>query len=216
MAEVKKDKAQPDETLEKAKKGADEKVEETATSGAENEASPEENTEAKQEEKPSDAKDGKKKKKKDKENKKDPRDEEIEDLKDRLTRNLAEFDNFRKRSEREKSQMFGLGEKSIVEAILPVVDNFERGLATIDAETLENDPFASGMEKTYKQLLKVFEDVGVKEIEALGTEFNPDLHNAVMHEDNDKFGENTVSEVFQKGYMLNDVVVRHSMVKVAN
>jgi len=100
--------------------------------------------------------------------------------------------------------------------ILPVVDNFERGLATVSAETLENDPFASGMEKTYRQLMKVFEDVGVKEIEALGKEFNPDLHNAVMHEDNDEFGENTVSEVFQKGYTLNDVVVRHSMVKVAN
>ena len=212
MAEVKKEKKQPEETVEEL----EETVKET---GEESQAV--ENTEAKSEEKPSDNKDGKKKKKKDKDNKekevkKDPRDEEIEDLKDRLTRNLAEFDNFRKRSEKEKSQMFGLGEKSIIEAILPVVDNFERGLATVSAETLENDPFASGMEKTYRQLMKVFEDVGVKEIEALGKEFNPDLHNAVMHEDNDEFGENTVSEVFQKGYTLNDVVVRHSMVKVAN
>ncbi len=212
MAEVKKEKKQPEETAEELK----ETVKDT---GEESQAV--ENTEAKSEEKPSDNKDGKKKKKKDKDNKekevkKDPRDEEIEDLKDRLTRNLAEFDNFRKRSEKEKSQMFGLGEKSIIEAILPVVDNFERGLATVSAETLENDPFASGMEKTYRQLMKVFEDVGVKEIEALGKEFNPDLHNAVMHEDNDEFGENTVSEVFQKGYTLNDVVVRHSMVKVAN
>lgn len=142
--------------------------------------------------------------------------EYVEDLNDRLKRNLAEFDNFRKRSEKEKSQMFDIGAKAIIEIILPVVDNFERGLATVDAETLENDPFASGMEKTYKQLMKALEDAGVKEIESLGKEFNADLHNAVMHEDNPELGENVVSEVFQKGYTYHDSVVRHSMVKVAN
>ena len=216
MAEVKKEKTQPEVTLEKENDGTDNTAEETVETGAMNEASPEDNTEAKQEEKSSDSKDGKKKKKKEKENKKDPRDEEIEDLKDRLTRNLAEFDNFRKRTDREKSQMFALGAKSIIEVMLPVVDNFERGLATLDAEALENDPFASGIEKTYKQLMKVLEDAGVKEIEALGKEFDPEFHNAVMHEDNKDFGENTVSEVLQKGYTYNDAVVRHSMVKVAN
>ena len=142
--------------------------------------------------------------------------EYVEDLNDRLKRNLAEFDNFRKRSEKEKSQMFDIGAKAIIEIILPVVDNFERGLATVDAETLENDPFASGMEKTYKQLMKALEDAGVKEIESLGKEFNADFHNAVMHEDNPELGENVVSEVFQKGYTYHDSVVRHSMVKVAN
>ena len=162
--------------------------------------------------------DGEKKSKKSRQKNKKPdkRDEIIEDLTDRLKRSLAEFDNFRKRSEKEKSQMFDIGAKTIIEAVLPVVDNFERGIAGLDPEVLEKDPFAQGMEKTYKQLLKVFEDLGVTEIEALGKEFNPDLHNAVMHEENDDFGENTVSEVFQKGYTYHDQVVRHSMVRVAN
>ncbi len=160
--------------------------------------------------------DKKSKKNKNKGKKPDKRDEVILDLTDRLKRSLAEFDNFRKRSEKEKSQMFDIGAKTIIEAILPVVDNFERGIATLDAETLEKDPFAQGMEKTYKQLLKTMDDLGIKEIEAKGCTFNPDLHNAVMHEENDAFGENTVSEVFQKGYTYHDQVVRHSMVRVAN
>ena len=163
------------------------------------------------------------KKAKVKKKKSDRKDEEmaklaayVEDLNDRLKRNLAEFDNFRKRSEKEKSQMFDIGAKAIIEVILPVVDNFERGLATLDEKTMEEDPFAVGMEKTYKQLIKALEDAGVKEIECLGQEFNADLHNAVMHEDNPELGENVVSEVFQKGYTYHDSVVRHSMVKVAN
>ena len=170
-------------------------------------------------------KDGKSKKnkKKSKADKPDKRDAEIEklketveDLTDRLKRSLAEFENFRRRSEKEKGQMVDVGAKTIVEYILPVVDNFERGLATLDDKTKEEDGFAKGMDQTYKQLLKSLDDAGVKEIEALGKEFNPELHNAAMHEDNDKFGENTVSEVFQKGYTYHDSVVRHSMVKVAN
>jgi len=131
-------------------------------------------------------------------------------------RQMAEFDNFRKRSEREKSQMFEIGAKDIVERILPVVDNMERGLATVPAEELEANAFAQGMEKVYKQFMTVLEAAGVKPIEAVGNEFNPDFHNAVMHVEDDSVGENIVVEEFQKGYMYRESVVRHSMVKVAN
>ena len=154
-----------------------------------------------------------------KKDKKDKKIEEltskVEDLNDRLLRNLAEFDNFRKRNEKEKTQMFEVGAKSIVEKILPTIDNFERGLAGIP-EDKKDDPFVQGMTNVYRQLMSSLEEAGVKPIEALGKEFDPNLHNAVMHEDNDEFGENTVSEELQKGYMYRDSVVRHSMVKVAN
>jgi len=151
-----------------------------------------------------------------KKEKKDKKDEKIEELNDRLMRQMAEFDNFRKRSEREKSQMFEIGAKDIVERILPVVDNMERGLATVPAEELEANAFAQGMEKVYKQFMTVLEAAGVKPIEAVGNEFNPDFHNAVMHVEDDSVGENIVVEEFQKGYMYRESVVRHSMVKVAN
>ena len=151
-----------------------------------------------------------------KKEKKDKKDEKIEELNDRLMRQMAEFDNFRKRSEREKSQMFDLGAKDIVEKILPVIDNMERGLATVAPEVLENDAFAQGMEKVYKHFMTVLEQAGVKPIEAVGTEFNPDFHNAVMHVEDEAVGENIVVEEFQKGYMYKESVVRHSMVKVAN
>lgn len=150
-----------------------------------------------------------------KKDKKDKRDEKIEELNDKLLRNLAEFENFRKRSEREKSQMFEVGAKSVVEKILPTIDNFERGLATVSEEDKES-PFVQGMEKVYKQLMTSLEEIGVKAIEAEGKEFDPNLHNAVMHEDNPELGENVVSAELQKGYMYRDTVVRHSMVKVAN
>lgn len=150
-----------------------------------------------------------------KKDKKDKRDEQIAELNDKILRNLAEFDNYRKRTEREKSQMFEIGAKSIVEKILPTIDNFERGLATVP-EDHKDDPFVQGMEKIYKQFLSSLEEAGVKPIEAVGKEFDPNLHNAVMHEDNPELGENTVSEELQKGYMYRDTVVRHSMVKVAN
>ena len=157
--------------------------------------------------------------KKDKKDKKDIKIEEltgkVTELNDRLLRNLAEFDNFRKRNEKEKSQMFEVGAKSIVEKILPTIDNFERGLASV-SEDKKDDPFVQGMEKIYQQLLSSLEEAGVKPIEAVGKEFDPNFHNAVMHEDNDEFGENTVSEELQMGYMYRDSVVRHSMVKVAN
>lgn len=150
-----------------------------------------------------------------KKNKKDKKDEKIEELTDKLTRQMAEFDNFRKRTEREKSQMYEIGAKDIIDKILPVVDNFERGLDAVKEDQKE-DPFVQGMEKVYKQLMTTLEGVGVTPIEAVGKEFNPDFHNAVMHVEDENFGENIIAEEFQKGYMYRDAVVRHSMVKVAN
>jgi molecular chaperone GrpE len=128
---------------------------------------------------------------------------------------MAEFENFRKRTDKEKSQMFEIGAKDIIEKILPVLDNFERGLATATEEE-KATPFVEGMDKIYKQLVTTLEDAGVKEIDCLGKEFDPELHNAVMHEENEEAGENIITEVFQKGYTYKDTVVRHSMVKVAN
>lgn len=154
-------------------------------------------------------------KRKDKKEKKDKKDEKIEELTDRLTRQMAEFDNFRKRTEKEKAQMFDMGAKNVIEKILPVVDNFERGLAAVPEEN-RADSFVDGMDKIYKQMLATLEEAGVKPIEAVGCEFDPNLHNAVMHMEDDSLGENVVAEEFQKGYMYHDTVVRHSMVKVAN
>ena len=147
--------------------------------------------------------------------KKDKKDEKIEELNDKYTRLFAEFDNFRKRSEKEKTAMFEVGAKSIIEKILPIIDSFERGLATIPEEE-KGSGFAEGMDKVYKQLVTSLEEAGVKQIEALGQEFDPNLHNAVMHIEDESFGENVVAEEFQKGYMYRENVVRHSMVKVAN
>ena len=147
--------------------------------------------------------------------KKDPRDEKIEELTDRVTRQMAEFDNFRKRTEKEKSAMYEIGAKSVIEKLLPIVDNFERGFLTV-AEEDKEDSFVKGMEMVYKQILTMFETIGVKPIEAVGQEFNPDLHNAVMHVDDETVGENIIVEEFQKGYTYHDAVVRYSMVKVAN
>ncbi len=150
-----------------------------------------------------------------KKNKKDKKDEKIEELTDRLTRQMAEFDNFRKRTDKEKSQMYEIGAKDIINKILPVVDNFERGLAAVPEEEKKN-PILEGMEKVYKQLMTTLEEIGVKPIEAVGQEFNPDFHNAVMHVEDEELGENIIAEEFQKGYTYRDSVVRHSMVKVAN
>ncbi len=147
--------------------------------------------------------------------KKDPRDEKIEELTDRVKRQMAEFENFRKRTEKEKSTMYEMGARDIIERILPVVDNFERGLASIPEEA-KATPFADGMEKIYKQFQKTLEEAGVKAIEAVGQEFDPNFHNAVMHVDDENLGENMVAEELLKGYTYRDTVVRHSMVKVAN
>lgn len=149
------------------------------------------------------------------EKKKDKKDEQIEDLTDKLKRQMAEFDNYRKRTEKEKSAMYEIGAKDVIEKLLPVVDNFERGLQVVSEEQ-KNDPFVEGMEKIYKHLLTTLEGLGVKPIEAVGQEFNPDFHNAVMHIEDEELGENVVAEEFQKGYMYKDSVVRYSMVKVAN
>ncbi len=145
--------------------------------------------------------------------KKDKKDEQIEQLTDRVQRQMAEFENFRRRTETEKSQMFSSGAKSIIEKILPVVDNFERGLKDVEEGA---DPFSDGILMIYRQLQTTLTEAGVKPIEAVGQEFNPDFHNAVMHVEDEELGENIVVEEFQKGYTYNDTVVRHSMVKVAN
>lgn len=147
--------------------------------------------------------------------KKDKKDEQIEELTDRLKRQMAEFENFRKRSEKEKAQMFDMGAKTIVEKILPVIDNFERGFTTVE-EADKEDAFVVGMDKVYKQMVAALDEVGVKAIEAVGQEFNPDFHNAVMHVEDEALGDNVVAEELMKGYMYRDTVVRHSMVKVAN
>ena len=150
-----------------------------------------------------------------KKDKKDKKDQQIEELTDKYRRTMAEFDNFRKRTEKEKASMYEIGARDIIEKILPVVDNFERGLNAIP-EDEKTGAVAEGMDKIYKQLTKVLEDAGVKEIEACGAEFDPNFHNAVMHVEDDSLGENVVAEVLQKGYTYRDTVVRHSMVKVAN
>ena len=147
--------------------------------------------------------------------KKDKKDEQIEELTDRVRRQMAEFENFRKRSEKEKSQMFDMGAKSIIEKILPVIDNFARCLAAVPEEQKE-DAFVVGMDKVYKQMLTTLAEAGVEPLEAVGKEFNPDFHNAVMHVEDEELGENVVAEELMKGYMYHDSVVRHRMVKVAN
>ena len=196
-----KDLEQPVEEQEETTEAAAEEKETSETPEAEEKESAEEAPE--------------KKSKFFKKDKKDKKDAEIEELKDRLVRQMAEFDNFRKRTEKEKSTMYEMGAKDIIERMLPVVDNFERGLASIP-ESEKNTAFAEGMEKIYKQFQKALEDAGVKAIEAAGQPFDPNFHNAVMHVEDENFGENEVAEEFQKGYMYRDSVVRHSMVKVAN
>ena len=210
--ENKQEKSQEDmvkEAVEEAKKSAAETESE--------EAEAEETEETSEEAGSGDAKEDTEKKtgKKLFSKKKDKKDEKIEELTDKLTRQMAEFDNFRKRTEKEKSQMYEIGAKDIIEKILPVVDNFERGLDAVKEEEKE-DPFVQGMEKVYKHLLTTLEGIEVKPIEAVGQPFDPNFHNAVMHVEDENFGENIVAEEFQKGYTYRGSVVRHSMVKVAN
>ena len=147
--------------------------------------------------------------------KKDKKDEKIEELTDQVKRQMAEFDNFRKRTEKEKSQMYEIGAKSIIEKVLPVVDNFERGLAAVP-EDKQEDPFVDGMNKIYKQIMTMLEEVGVQPIEAVGREFDPNLHNAVMQTESDEYESGVVAQEMQKGYMYRDSVVRHSMVSVVS
>ena len=198
---AKKEKAQAEETMNQ---GAT--VEETNTEAVEATEATETAEETKEEEAATEEQPAEK----------DKKDILIEELNDKYMRTFAEFDNFRKRSEKEKAAMFEVGAKSIIEKILPIVDSFERGLGTLSEEEIAANPFADGMDKVYKQMVKALEDAGVTPIEAVGKEFDPNLHNAVMHGDDDQYGENIVSEEFQKGYMYRDTVVRYSMVKVVN
>lgn len=148
-----------------------------------------------------------------KKKKKDKKDEQIEELNDRLKRQMAEFENFRKRSEKEKTQMFDMGARTVIEKILPVVDNFERGLAAV-SEDQKDDAFVTGMDKIYKHMMTELEGIGVKPIECIGEEFNPDFHNAVMQVENDELESGRIAQELLKGYMYKDTVVRHSMVAV--
>ena len=209
-----------------AEENMEKNMEEAAEEVTDNNTETDQNTEADQEgkdaaaesvteEKEETAQSEKKDKKFWKKEKKDKNAELVEELTDRVKRQMAEFENFRKRSEKEKAGMFELGAKSVIEQILPVIDNFERGLAAVP-EDAKDDPFIDGMEKIYRQLMDTMDKLNVKPIEAVGTEFNPDFHNAVMHVEDEEAGENVVVEEFQKGYLYKDQVVRHSMVKVAN
>ena len=201
MAENKKDEEILEEILEDLEEEASAKEteqEETKEEVEEKETS---------EEQPKEEKKSKSKKKKDK------KDEQIEELQDQVKRQMAEFDNFRKRTEKEKNQMFEVGAKSIIEKILPVVDNFERGLASIPEEE-QGSAFADGMNMIYKQLLNELEQAGVAVVEAVGKEFDPEYHNAVMQVENDELEPGTIAQELQKGYTYRDSVVRHSMVAV--
>lgn len=191
---------------ESSEESAEETTEEAEAEDAEEEAS-EEDPEEKAE-KP------KKKLFGGKDKKKDKLQEQIDELKDKNLRQMAEFENYRRRTEKEKQAMFETGAKSVIEKLLPVVDNFERGLGALKEE--EKGAFSDGMQMIYKQLMDELEKLEVKPIEAVGKEFDPNLHNAVMHVDDEKLGENVVAEELQKGYMYRENVVRHSMVKVAN
>lgn len=211
MEELEKDKVVEETTDTEETKAAEESAEEIKaedTAETENAQDAEETSEETETKEKKDGIFGKKKKK-------DKKDEQIEDLNDRLRRQMAEFDNFRKRSEKEKSQMFDMGARSIIEKVLPVVDNFERGLAAVPEEQ-KDDAFVTGMDKVYKQMMTEFDSIGVKPIEAVGQEFNPDLHNAVMQVESEEYEPGVVAQELQKGYMYKDTVVRHSMVAVVS
>lgn len=212
--ELEKDKVVEETVDTEENKAAEESAEETKTEDSAETENAQDTEAASEETDTKEKKDGifGKKKKKDK---KDKKDAQIEDLNDRLRRQMAEFDNFRKRSEKEKSQMFDMGAKSIIEKVLPIVDNFERGLAAVPEEQ-KDDAFVTGMDKVYKQLMTEFDSIGVKPIEAVGQEFNPDLHNAVMQVESEEFEPGIVAQELQKGYMYKDTVVRHSMVAVVS
>ena len=209
------------QAVEEAKRQAEAAAEEAAeeeTADGETEEADAQDAEEAGEDTEAAAEDGQEKKGlfgKKKKDKKDKKDIQIEELTDRVKRQMAEFDNFRKRTEKEKAAMFEVGAKSVVEKILPVIDNFERGLAGLTEEQ-KAEPFAQGVEMTYKQLMTTLESIEVKPIEAVGKEFDPNPHNAVMHVEDENLGENVVAEEFQKGYTYRDSVIRHSMVKVAN
>lgn len=204
-----------EEAVKEASVEADDNIEETSSAKEtdKNTSEAEKSGEEAEEDKKTAKKEKKLGKKKDKNIEK--LEEKIADLEDKRVRQLAEFENFRKRSEKEKSQVFEVGAKSVIEKILPVMDNFERGLKAVPEEE-KDAPFVQGVEMVYKQMLTAFDEIGVKPIEAVGEVFDPNLHNAVMAVDDDNFESGTISEELQKGYMYKESVVRHSMVKVVN
>lgn len=210
LTEPKEKEQESEETAEEEKAAAEEEKE-----AAEPENEPEEGSEeeAAGEETPEEEEASEKKKVFRKKEKKDKKDERIEELTDRVARQMAEFENFRKRTEKEKTQMFETGAKSIIEKILPVIDNFERGLAAVP-EDEKDSPFVDGMDKVYKQMLTELENAGVSPIEAVGQEFDPELHNAVMQVESEEYDSGIVAQELQKGYKYRDSVVRHSMVAV--
>ena len=204
--EILKEEAPQEET---APEQTSEEAEETAAEASEEAASEEE---ASEEEKGSEGFKGFFKKKGDKE--KVALKEQVASLEDRVRRQMAEFDNYRKRTDKEKESMFSMGERSVIEKMLPILDNFERGLAALPEEE-KGSSFADGMDKILKQFTKQLEDLGVKPIEAVGKEFDPAYHNAVMQVESEEYEEGVVVQEFQKGYMYKDTVLRHSMVTVA-
>ena len=212
--ELREEKREGEEAVEAQKAAEQEEAAEAESVSGEQKAEGEaDSEEGASEEEPEKAEEEPEKMKKKK--KKEKWEERIEELEDRVKRQMAEFDNFRKRTEKEKSHMYEVGAKDVIEKILPVVDNFERGLASVP-EDQKSDPVIDGMEKVYRQLMTILTDLGVTPIEAVGEEFDPNYHNAVMHVEDEELGENVVAEEFQKGYMYRDTVIRHSMVKVAN
>ena len=207
MAEE-KDKLQEENMTEEAAPKTEENEEAADSGSTEAAAEP-----AKAESKDDNKKEKKKKEKADK--KQEALKEKIEELEDRVKRQMAEFENFRKRTEKEKTAMFETGAKSVIEKILPVVDNFERGLAAVP-ENEKDGGFAQGMEMIYKQLMTELENMDVKPIPAVGEEFNPDFHNAVMQVESEEYESGVVAQELQKGYTYRDSVVRHSMVAVVS
>ena len=219
MAEKKEE--MMEEVLEDLEKDAAEKQAEEVSEAEETEAETEaaESGEQAEETEESEAEDGQEAPADEKKGffkkKKDKKDEQIEELNDKLKRQMAEFDNFRKRTEKEKTQMYDMGAKSIIEKILPVIDNFERGLAAVPEEQRE-DALVVGMDKVYSQMLTELDASGVKPIEAVGQEFDPNFHNAVMQVESEEYDSGVVAQELQKGYMYKDSVVRHSMVAVVS
>ena len=202
-----------EEIMEELEEEAKENKEAAEEAEAEAETSEEESSEEENEETSEDGSEDKKKGLFNKKEKKDPLKEKIDELNDRLIRQVAEFDNFRKRTDKEKAQMFEQGQSSVLEKLLPVIDNFERGLQAVPEEE-KDGAFADGMNKIYKQIMKQMEDLGVTPIEAVGKEFDPNFHNAVMQVESEEYESGIVAQELQKGYMFHDTVLRHSMVGV--
>ncbi len=197
----------------KAKKSDEKELEKDSVTAADDADNTEDKTKEMTEDSKEDQKQEKEEQKEEQKEESQSESEKVAELNDRLMRQMAEFENFRKRSDKEKEQMFEVGAKSVIEKILPIVDNFERGLGTVTDED-KNSKFAEGMQMIYKQLMDELEKLDVKPIEAVGKEFDPNLHNAVMQTESDEYESGTVAQELLKGYTYRDQVVRHSMVSV--